>query len=132
MTLTPDQRNTVVNLEYEKALQILSQIDALKEVKFWDTIANRLYYAVFHAVSALLIHDGHQVKSHKGVVQVFGLNYIVTRVFSLEEGKLYSRLQTLREEGDYNCYIQADADIELMIEPARRFIDHIGKYIGII
>lgn len=132
MTLTPDQRNTVVNLEYEKALQILSQIDALKELKFWDTIANRLYYAVFHAVSALLIHDGHQVKSHKGVVQVFGLNYIVTRVFSLEEGKLYSRLQTLREEGDYNCYIQADADIELMIEPARRFIDHIGKYIGII
>ncbi len=132
MTLTPDQRNTVVNLEYEKALQILSQIDALKELKFWDTIANRLYYAVFHAVSALLIHDGHQVKSHKGVVQVFGLNYIVTRVFSLEEGKLYSQLQTLREEGDYNCYIQADADIELMIEPARRFIDHIGKYIGII
>lgn len=132
MTLTPDERNTVVNLEYEKALQILSQIDALKELKFWDTIANRLYYAVFHAVSALLIHDGHQVKSHKGVVQVFGLNYIVTRVFSLEEGKLYSRLQTLREEGDYNCYIQADADIELMIEPARRFIDHIGKYIGII
>ena len=132
MTLTPDQRNTVVNLEYEKALQILSQTDALKELKFWDTIANRLYYAVFHAVSALLIHDGHQVKSHKGVVQVFGLNYIVTRVFSLEEGKLYSRLQTLREEGDYNCYIQADADIELMIEPARRFIDHIGKYIGII
>lgn len=52
--------------------------------------------------------------------------------FSLEEGKLYSRLQTLREEGDYNCYIQADADIELMIEPARRFVDHIGKYIGII
>lgn len=132
MTLTPDQRNTVVNLEYEKALQILSQIDVLKELKFWDTIANRLYYAVFHAVSALLIHDGHQVKSHKGVVQVFGLNYIVTRVFSLEEGKLYSRLQTLREEGDYNCYIQADADIELMIEPARRFVDHIGKYIGII
>lgn len=132
MTLTPDQRNTVVNLEYEKALQILSQIDALKELKFWDTIANRLYYAVFHAVSALLIHDGHQVKSHKGVVQVFGLNYIVTRVFSLEEGKLYSQLQTLREEGDYNCYIQADADIELMIEPARRFVDHIGKYIGII
>lgn len=132
MTLTPDQRNTVVNLEYEKALQILSQIDALKELKFWDTIANRLYYAVFHAVSALLIHDGHQVKSHKGVVQVFGLNYIVTRVFSLEEGKLYSRLQTLREEGDYNCYIQADADIALMIEPARCFIDHIGKYIGII
>ena len=132
MTLTPDQRNTVVNLEYEKALQILSQIDALKELKFWDTIANRLYYAVFHAVSALLIHDGHQVKSHKGVVQVFGLNYIVTRVFSLEEGKLYSRLQTLREEGDYNCYIQADADIALMIEPVRCFIDHIGKYIGII
>lgn len=132
MTLSPDQRNTVVNLEYEKALQILSQIDVLKELKFWDTIANRLYYAVFHAVSALLIHDGHQVKSHKGVVQVFGLNYIVTRVFSLEEGKLYSRLQTLREEGDYNCYIQADADIELMIEPARRFVDHIGKYIGII
>lgn len=131
MSLTTEQRETLVRLEYEKALQIFSQIESLRKLEFWDTVANRLYYAVFHAACALLIYDGYQVKSHKGVVQVFGLNYIVTGKFSIDEGKLYSQLQSLREEGDYNCYIQADPEIEKKIEPALQFIQHIGQYIQI-
>ena len=38
----------------------------------WETAANRLYYALFHAMSALLVCDGHQVKSHRGVLALFG------------------------------------------------------------
>ena len=47
----------------------------------WDVVANRLYYAVFHAVSALLIKDGHKVNTHKGTLVMFGQNYVKTGIF---------------------------------------------------
>lgn len=46
------------------------------DLGYWDMVANRLYYAVFHAVSALLIKNGHKVGTHKGVVLLFGQHYI--------------------------------------------------------
>lgn len=46
----------------------------------WEAAANRLYYALFHAMSALLIKDGHQVKSHRGVMAMFGEHYVRTEI----------------------------------------------------
>lgn len=57
MSLNEEERYTLVALEYEKAQAIFSQIEGLRSLGYWDNIANRLYYALFHAVSALLIHD---------------------------------------------------------------------------
>ena len=58
MTLSPTERKIVVGLELEKANSIFSQIEVLQNAGFWDNIANRLYYSLFHAVSALLINEG--------------------------------------------------------------------------
>ena len=65
MTLSPTERKIVVGLELEKANIIFSQIEVLQNAGFWDNIANRLYYSLFHAVSALLINEGLPVNSHK-------------------------------------------------------------------
>ena len=64
---------------------------------FWDVVANRLYYAVFHAVSALLIKGGYKVGTHKGAMLMFGQNYVKTGIFTAEDSKLYSNLQMMRE-----------------------------------
>lgn len=131
MSLTDEQRKIIVDLEYERALSIFAQIDALRQLSFWDNVANRLYYSIFHAVTALLIHDGHFAGTHKGAVQTFGQHYVVAGTFSIEEGKLYSQLQTLREKSDYNCHFTAGSvDVEPMIEPVGKMIRHIGEYIG--
>ena len=66
MALTDEERRIIVQLELEKAQSIMAQIENLKMLEYWDNIANRLYYAIFHAVSALLINDGHNVNTHKG------------------------------------------------------------------
>ena len=72
MALADEERRIIVQLELEKAQSIMAQIENLKMLGYWDNIANRLYYAIFHAVSALLINDGHSVNTHKGVVVLFG------------------------------------------------------------
>lgn len=51
MSLNEEERKIIVGLEIEKAENIVSQINELEKLSYWDNIANRLYYALFHAVS---------------------------------------------------------------------------------
>ena len=127
MSLTEEERAILVNLEYEKGKSFLVQAEKIAELGYWDMVANRLYYAVFHAVSALLIKNGHKVGTHKGVVLLFGQHYIKTGIFSINEGRLYSQLQTMREKADYVCTFQtSQEEIVPMLEPARKMIEKIG------
>lgn len=94
----------------------------------WDLVANRLYYAVFHSVSSLLIANEIQVGTHRGAQVRFHQEFVKTGKFTREEGHLYSRLQQLREEGDYNCYIQAEKDeIFPLVDRAKALINKIAQ-----
>lgn len=130
MSLSSEEREILVSLELEKAENTFGQIKELRKLEYWDTIANRLYYSVFHAVAALLIHDSHPVNTHKGALALFGNYYIRTGIFSSEDGRLYSDLQTMRNNSDYNCsYDATQKEIEPLIEPAQLLIEKIAKRI---
>ena len=131
MSLKEEDRKVLVTLELEKADKTWMQLDIQIQAELWDMAANRLYYALFHAVSALLIHDSHEVGTHRGAVNKFSLYYVKTDIFSKDEGRLYSRLQQLREDGDYNCSIDVEKEeVEEKIEPTRQLIEKIKRYIA--
>jgi len=131
MSLNEEERKIVVSLEIDKALKLLDQAEKNAEIELWDVVANRLYYALFHGVSALLIHDHHNVSTHKGAVMMFGQYYVMTGIFSTEHGRFYSKLQTMREKADYNCNWSATEElIKPMIGPAKDFIEKIRVYIN--
>ena len=100
MKLNDEERQIMVNLEYEKALSFLEQAEKIAAMDLWDVVANRLYYSIFHAVSALLIKDGHNVSTHKGTLVMFGQNYIKKGIFPNDASKLFIKLQTMREKSD--------------------------------
>lgn len=131
MSLKEEDRKVLVMLELEKAEKTLIQWDVQLQAQLWEMAANRLYYSLFHAVSALLISDHHEVGTHRGAVNKFSLYYVKEGVFPKEEGRLYSRLQRLREDGDYNCSIDVEQDeVEEKIEPTRQLIEKIKRYIA--
>lgn len=126
MNLTDEERQIVVKLEFEKAERFLGQAVKNVAIEEWDVVANRLYYSVFHAVSALLISDGHQVGSHQGAVMMFGQHYVKTGQFTADEGRFYSQLQTMREKADYNAAWQSTQEIvKPLIEPVKSFLSKI-------
>ena len=130
MSLSEEERTIIVVLEIEKAQRIFSQINRLAELGYWDNVANRLYYSLFHAVSALLIQDGHKVSTHKGLAAAFGQYYVKTGVVGADDGRLYAQLQALREKSDYNCtYDAEEEDIRPRIEQAKALIDKITQLI---
>ncbi len=58
----------------------------------------------------MLISDGHNVKSHRGVMALFGEHYVKSGLFSKEDGALFSDLVIMRDNADYNCFFEADKE----------------------
>ncbi|MCX4369269.1 MAG: HEPN domain-containing protein [Duncaniella sp.] len=109
MSLTDEQRNIMVQLLIEKSDRNMEQALKNRELEYWDLVANRLYYSVFHAVTALMLTDGIKTSTHKGTSSQFGQHYVLTGKFSRVDGMLYSRLQTMREKADYqNVFTMSD------------------------
>ena len=126
MSLSDEERQIIVSLEKEKALNTFAEIEILRQNELWNNIANRLYYAAFHAVSALLIHDGHTFGSHQGAVIMLHQHYVKTGVLAKEDGAFYSHLQTMREKSDYNCtYNATKEDTAPRIAQTKQFIEKV-------
>ncbi|MCM1170381.1 MAG: HEPN domain-containing protein [Bacteroides sp.] len=126
MSLSEEERTILVQHEIEKAYNTLAQVAVLQQAGFWDRVANRLYYAAFHSVNALLIKNGHYVRTHHGANAVFQQLFIKTGILPKETSELYSILQTMREKSDYNCSFGATQSIiEPLIEPTRELLDKI-------
>ena len=59
MSLSQEERTAVVTYRLEKADRALMQAKVNLPLQTWEVIANRVYYAAYYAVSALLIANGH-------------------------------------------------------------------------
>ena len=126
MSLSDDERRIMVELEMERAEKITEQFETLRKQQYWDTLVNRMYYAIFHAVSALMIHNAISIHTHRGALNAFNKEFVRTGVFSEEEGHLFSKLEGMRERGDYNCFVDAtEEEIVPLIEPLKVLIEKI-------
>ncbi len=65
-----------INYRIQKAEETFGAAKQLISNGFWNSSINRLYYACFYAVTALLIKDNISAKSHNGVKTQFFQNYI--------------------------------------------------------
>ena len=124
MIQTFEERKAIVEFRIGKAKRAYTEAKGIAELKYWETVANRLYYAVYNAVSALLVANGDSAQTHSGVIHLFGLRFIKTGVFSSDIGRLYHRLFTMRQTGDYDdTYELTEEDVSPCIEPAGQLLD---------
>lgn len=130
MSLGEEERSAMVALEIERAKSIIGEMNYLKQGKLWSNMAVRLYYAVFHAVCALMIHDGHKVSTHKGSHVLFSQFYVKTGKLPMKYSELYKQLEIIRNNGDYNCYYEVTPDELLDRVPlAHEMIDTIADMV---
>ncbi len=101
MTFDNSQKLVATRLLIEKSDKNMEQALRNADLGYWDLVANRLYYSVFHAINSMLFIDGLQPRTHKGISIQFGKSYVRTGRFSREDGSLYGELQTMREQADY-------------------------------
>jgi len=130
MTLRKEDRNALVTIRLEKAKKTLIEAKDNIELGHWHAATNRLYYACFYAVCALLIQKGITARTHSGVMNQLGLHFVKEGLIDMGQGELYGKLFGLRQTGDYDDWIilQED-DVNPFVEPVETFIEEIENLI---
>jgi len=130
MKLNAEERQLIVENRLKRALETFEEAKDLIASSRWHGAANRLYYACYYAVTALLIQNEYSSHTHGGVIGLFGKYFVVTNIVSKEDNKLYQKLFELRQDGDYSDWISIEeSDIKPLLEPAEKFIEKIKNII---
>lgn len=130
MSLNESERTTLVNLYLEKAWDTYKDAQLAANANSWGMAANRLYYALFHAVTALFVHDGIEVGSHRGIKAKLGQHYVLTGKMAIEHSQFLARMETLRDKADYNImFIAKEDDVVPNLALAEKFIKNIENIV---
>lgn len=110
----------------QKARETISEIEVHIENGFWNTAVNRMYYACFYAVTALLVKHNLETSSHAGVRQKFGQHFVKTGIVDKNLAKHYTDLFEKRHKSDYNDFFDYDEATTLRLLPlSKEFITAI-------
>jgi uncharacterized protein (UPF0332 family) len=102
---------------------------ALEHDYLYDVV-NRLYYACFFAVSALLLVEDLSSSKHKGIQSLFSKHWINSGRFPAEMGRFFHRLYEHRQKSDYADLVAFEAaDVKVWFEEATGFIERISEEI---
>lgn len=91
---------------------------------------NRAYYAVFHAMRAVLALDGEDYKKHSAVIARFTLNYLRPEILPQKYSKLISNASLIRNRSDYeDFYICSVSDTNALFSGAESFYAEVEQYL---
>ncbi|MDE7218962.1 MAG: HEPN domain-containing protein [Oscillospiraceae bacterium] len=100
------------------------------EAKDYVSANNRVYYAIFHAMRAVLALDGEDFKKHSAVIARFTLNYLKPEILPKAYSKLISNASLIRNRSDYeDFYICSVTDTNALFSGAEAFCADVGAYL---
>jgi uncharacterized protein (UPF0332 family) len=130
MSLTETDRKALVSYRLDKARSTFEDAVFVASAGRWNLAVNRLYYALFHAASALLLTKGFVTHTHKGVLVQMNLQFVKTGVLDKEDGVLLSQLFCLRQEADYEDFIEmTEEQVNDFIPRTRLLLDKIMQIV---
>jgi uncharacterized protein len=102
----------------------------LKEGMSLRSVMNRLYYAMFYAVLALLQEKQLGTSKHYGAISLFDREFIKSGVFDQDMSKTLHRAFELRQKGDYMEQPEVKkADIDEIFPEVVDFVKKIKQYL---
>lgn len=133
MGLNFDEKRALINYRIQKARNSLIEATDNATLGHWSLVANRLYYSLFHAATALLTDKGMTAKTHGGLIRLIGLNFVETSILSTDDGRLIATLFRMRQAGDYDDLFDWEREqVEPLIAPTKQPIDKITGLLTLV
>ena len=96
----------------------------------YDDSVSRSYYAVFHAITAVLFKDGLTYSSHSQSIGAFNKNFINKGIFPKDFSGMITELFEFRQTGDYNIHSGIDRDLAIeILHNSKIIISAIADYL---
>lgn len=116
----------LIQYRLERAEEALEDAKLLAANNRGNSCINRLYYACFYSVSALLLTQEIQAKTHAGIRNLFHQHFVKTAIVPHELGDIYTALFQQRNETDYEDLADTPVeDIPALVGKTTRFIKAI-------
>jgi uncharacterized protein (UPF0332 family) len=121
-----DRRSEMVRYWWSKALDSLASARREFEAGSYSFAMNRLYYAGFYGVCAVLLGRHQSFGKHSGVRAAFHRQFIKTGVLDTQWGRLYDQLFEDRQEGDYIVFVSFEPEyVKFQLEQCAEFLDKL-------
>jgi len=102
----------------------------LKEGMSMRAVINRLYYAMFYAVLALLQQKQIGTSKHSGVISCFDKEFVKKGIFDKELSKSLHRAFELRQKGDYMEETEVTKeDVDDLFPKTIDFVNRVKSYL---
>lgn len=116
----------VVEYRFQRARDALGDAHLLADAESWTSCVNRLYYACFYAVSALLAQQGLSSSKHTGVRSLFNRHYVKEGIVPKAFAQTYNDLFERRQEGDYMDFVNFEpVQVRSWLIQTEVFVSHI-------
>lgn len=125
-----EERTTLIRYRLLKADETLDDAEILfGHNKLFSTV-NRIYYAMFYAVTALLLSKDLSSSKHSGVLGIFNKEFINNSLIDKEWGRFYNEMFEFRQKADYKDLVKFEAaDVKVWLIKSREFIIAIKSLI---
>ena len=122
---------TLIKYRLEEAENSIKEAEVLlREGMSLRSVMNRLYYAMFYAVLALLQEKELWTSKHYGAISLFDREFIKSGVFDKELSKTLHRAFELRQKGDYMEQSEVTRnDVEEMFPKTKDFVNKVEGYL---
>lgn len=118
-----EELRVLADYRLNRARETLAEARLLLAEGHVNTYVNRLYYACFYAVSALLLLNGKSSAKHSGVRSMFHQDVVRPGLAAPCLGQLYDRLYDNRQKADYADLVRfAVAEVAPWLKEAEEFV----------
>ena len=98
--MLPEQKIEISKARFDHAKECLQDAKLLLASESYRSAAKRAYYAIFHAMRAVLALDGVDMTHHSGIISEFRKRYIKTGAFDTSLSGIISELSSVCEGSD--------------------------------
>jgi uncharacterized protein len=126
-----ENRKALIEYRLTQARDSIREADVLDQSGMSRrSVMNRLYYAMFYAVLALLQEKEMGTSKHSGAIALFDREFVKTGTFPKEMSKALHWAFELRQKGDYMEETEVTADDVAEIRPvAEQFVESAERFL---
>ena len=123
-------KDDVIKYRRKRAKEALREAEIMLDNNKLIAAVNRIYYAIFYEVIALLLTKGLSSSKHSGIRSLFNKEFVKPGIISEEYGDFYNRMFGFRQRGDYEDFVEFEYEkVKSWFDSTKKFIDSVEEAI---
>ncbi len=128
--MNDEEKTTLCRVRFARAEECLHTAEENIRLGDYRAAANRIYYAIFHAMRSVLALDEIDMSKHSAIIAAFRKAYLKTNILDRRFSGLITDAFEIRNESDYDdFYIVVKADVEEEIADTKEFLSAIKQHL---